>query len=70
MGAVAALHAIAGLQGWVPPDDDDDDRGGRRPPRPPKPEPPAARPPGADIVRDLVKDVKEPIAETDETMQP
>jgi hypothetical protein len=46
------------------PDDDDDHR--RKPPAPKTPPP---RPSGADIARDLVKDVKDPVSDTEDALQ-
>jgi hypothetical protein len=61
----AVIGAVnAGLFGNLPPQDDDDDRW-RKPPRPEPPKPPS----GADIVRNLVKDVKEQIPETEDSVQ-
>lgn len=70
MGYGGLIAMISAGYPHPPDDDDDDDRNRRRPPRLPKPEPPAARPPGADIVRDLIKDVKSEVPETEESMQP
>ena len=61
---------VIGMGGiGFPPDDDDDHR--RRPPRPDPP--PKPKPPGADIVNDLLRDKPEndePIPDTEESMQP
>jgi hypothetical protein len=65
MGAAACIGLFVGMLPPRPDDDDDDHR--RRPPRPEPP--PKLKPPGADIVRDLVKDVKDEVPETEETMQ-
>jgi len=56
---------MLGLKTLLPPDDDDDDH--RR--KPPRPDPPPPRPSGADVVRDLVKDVKDPVPDTEEAIQ-
>lgn len=68
MTCAAAIYGALG--GLIPPssppsDDDDDHR--RKPPAPPQPPPP--RPSGADIARDLVKDVKDQVPDTEETLQ-
>ena len=63
MTCAASIGYVIGLSG-LPPQDDDDDRG-RKPPKPEPPKPPS----GADIVRDLVKDVKEQIPETEDSLQ-
>lgn len=56
-----------GLGGFIPPPSDDDDDDHRR--KPPRPQPPPPRPSGADIARDLVKDVKDQVPDTEETLQ-
>lgn len=63
MSCAAIIGAIAGM---IPPRDDDDDDNRRRPPRP---TPPPPRPSGADIARDLVKDVKTEVPDTEEALQ-
>lgn len=66
MTCAAAIGYLVGVLGQDlgPKDDDDDDRG-RKPPKQEPPKPPS----GADIVRDLCKDVKEQIPETEDSLQ-
>lgn len=65
MSCAAIIGAVMG--GLIPPPSDDDDDHRRKPPSPPQPPPP--RPSGADIARDLVKDVKDQVPDTEETLQ-
>lgn len=63
-GAVIGYIIVARQYGNARPDDDDDHR--RKPPAPPAPVP---RPSGADIARDLVKDVKDQVPDTEDTAE-
>lgn len=63
MSMAAIIGAVAGM---IPPNPDDNDDDRRKPPAPKTPPP---RPSGADIARDLVNDVKDPVPDTEDALQ-